>query len=151
MLYLKEKELGLEIIGYEKYRSDDDDSWAHVNWEVNNGNIKFKNESYDIESVEVEHLRDKLKRFISGEMKDYECFVPIEDAFKVRFYPKGDEYGCWLKDSKSNEFLEKKIVEIVVYPVDFDDGAIDKYVGASFILNNEETAKLYNYLFDITE
>lgn len=143
-------ELELCISGYEKYRKVEDDSWANVAWKVNNYAIQFQNYSYDMMSYEVEELRNKLNNFIKGEIKEYICFVPIEPAFKVRFYPKGDEYGMYYEDSEAKKLIENKNVEIIIHPND-KDGAPDEMVGASYILDMEDTEKLYNYLVDITK
>ena len=143
-------ELELSISGYEKYRKVEDDSWANVAWKANNYAIQFQNYSYDMMSYEVEELRDRLKEFINGEMKEYTCFVPTESAFKVRFYPKGDEYGMYYEDSKTKKLLESKNAEIIVHPND-KIGALDEMVGASFILDDEDIKKLYDYLEEITK
>ncbi len=143
-------ELELCISGYEKYRKVEDDSWANVSWKVNNYAIQFQNYSYDMMSYEVEGLRDELNKFITGEMKEFTCFVPIESAFKVRFYPKGDEYGMYYEDSDSTKLLENKNAEIIVHPND-KIGALDEMVGVSFILDEDDVKKLYEYLVKITK
>ena len=143
-------ELELSITGYEKYRKVEDDSWANVAWKVNNYAIKFENYSYDMMLCEVEELRDKLKKFINGEIQEYTCFVPMESAFKVRLYPKGDEYGMYYEDVKKGKLVEDKNAEIIVHPND-NIGALDEMVGASFMLDDEDIQKLYDYLEEITK
>lgn len=143
-------ELELCISGYEKYRKVEDNSWANVSWKVNNYAIKFQNYSYSMLSYEVEEFRDKLKKFISGELRDYTCFVPIESAFKIRFYPKGDEYGMYYENIEKSQLVENKNVEIIVHPND-NIGALDEMVGVSFILEDDDVQKLYDYLEEITK
>jgi hypothetical protein len=148
-LKLCNDELELSISGYEKYSKVEDDSWADVAWKVNNDVIKFENYSYDMLSYEVEGLKDKFKKFINGEIQEYTCFVPIESAFKIRFYPKGDEYGMYYEDVEKGKLVESKNVEIIVHPNE-NTGAFDEMVGASFILDEEDVQKLYDYLEKIT-
>lgn len=143
-------ELELSISGYEKFRKVEDDSWANVAWKVNNYAIKFENYSYDMMSYEVEELRDKIKEFIDGKMKEYFCFVPTESAFKIRFYPKGDEYGMYYEDFEKGKLVENKNAEIIIHP-NYDVGALDEMVGVSFILEDDDIQKLYNYLEEITK
>ena len=143
-------ELELAISGYEKFRKVEDDSWANVAWKVNNYAIKFENYSYDMMSYEVEELRDKLKKFINGELQEYTCFVPMEAAFKVRFYPMGDEYGMYYEYDDKSKLIENKNAEIIIHPND-NIGALDEMVGASFILDDEDIQKLYDYLEEITK
>lgn len=148
-LKLCNDELELSISGYEKYRKVEDDSWTDVAWKVNNDVIKFENYSYDMLSYEVEGLKDKFKKFINGEIQEYTCFVPIESAFKIRFYPKGDEYGMYYEDVEKGKLVESKNVEIIVHPNE-NTGAFNEMVGASFILDEEDVQKLYDYLEKIT-
>jgi len=143
-------ELELCINGYEKYRKVEDDSWASVSWKVNNYAIQFQNFSYAMLSYEVEGLRDKLNKYINGEIKDYTCFVPIESAFKIRFYPKGDEYGMYFEDKGAKNPIEERNAEIIIHPND-KDNALDEMVGVSFMLEDEDIKKLYEYLVEITK
>lgn len=146
---LYDDELELGISGYEKYRKVEDDSWANVSWKVNNHTIKFENYSYDMMSCEVDELRDKLQEFIENRMQDYSVFLPTEEAFKVRFYPKGDEYGIYYEGLNSKKLVENPNIEIIVHPTD-EIGAPD-IIGVSFVLDNDDTRKLYDYLVEITK
>ena len=129
-------ELELCIYGYEKYRKVEDDSWAHVNWKISNYTLKFENSSYDLMCYEVDELRENIKTFLDGNMKDYKCFIPIEQTFKIRFYPKGDEYGVYYESLENKKLVEEPNMEIVVYPI---------------MLDMTDIKKLYDYLVKITK
>lgn len=146
-LYYNELEFG--ISGYERYRKVEDDSWANVILKVCNDTIKFENCSFDIMSCEVDELRDRISEFLNKKMKNYACYKPTEEAFKVRFYPKGDEYGIYYEGLNSKKLLESPNIEILVYPTD-KIGALDT-VGVSFILEEDDIKRLYKYLIEITK
>jgi len=149
MLNLNNNELTFEINGYQKYRSNEDDSWANTTWMIKNEFIQYESSSYDLESIEVDRLKDMFKKFISGQMNEMEVFVPLEPAFKIRFYPKGDEYGLWYKTVDVKEPIIKPNIEVIVHLVDSKHCITES--SYSYILEKEEVAKFYNYLVDITE
>ncbi len=147
---MKFKECGVEfeIKGYEKHRYDDDDSWANVLWKIHNEYVHYENNSYDISSVEVERLRDKIKKFLDGEIKENDYFEPIEAAFRIEFYPKGKDYGRWLEPI-TREPLSFTDVQIYIFFVDDSDYTITDS-SFNFFIDEEELEDLYNYLIEIT-
>ncbi len=138
-----EGELEFAISGYEKEKRDSEDDWVNVGWQVHNETINFKNFGYYMECCEVEELRDMIKDFLNGDIKEMKSFVPLEPAFQVRFYPVVDDY--------SKQFgFEKPTMEIIVYPEAKSDGAID-LVGAFFTIHRDEASMMYDYLIKMTE
>lgn len=147
---MKFKEYGveLEIKGYEKYRLDDDDSWANVLWKIHNGYVHYENNSYDIESVEIEELRDTIKKFLDGEIRENDYFEPIEAAFRIEFYPKGKDYGRWVETSTGEPAIFTD-VQIFIFFVDDNDYTITDS-SFNFSIDEEDLENLYNYLVEIT-
>ncbi len=152
MLSLSNNEIQLHIKNYEKPEKrvhGDDDSWANVEWKINNEVIDFYSNSYDMQSYEVDMLKEILKEFIDGKIQDIKTFIPLEPAFKIIFYPKGNEYGCWLKDINSEEFIVSPDIQILINFIDNSGCILDSYF--SYFLDKEEIESFYNYLVEITK
>lgn len=152
MLHLSDNEIQLDIKNYErpeKRYNGDDESWANVQWKIKNNVIEFDSSSYDMESCEVDILKEMIKDFIDGKIEEIKTFIPLEPAFKIIFYPKGNEYVCWLKDRNSKEFSINPDIQLLINYIDDDGCIMDSYY--SYFLEEREIKKFYNYLKDVTE
>ncbi len=151
MIYFDNNRIGFGISGYERKqeRKNEDDSWANIAWEVDSDVVKFDSMLYYMESKEVDELKELFEKFISGKMTDMVSFVPLEPSFKIRFYPNGDEYGQWFETINSTEPVKKPNVELLISFIE-EDKAISE-LSVSYILEDSEVNKFYDYLVQITK
>lgn len=151
MIYFDDNRISLCINGYEKKqdRKNEEDSWANVAWEINSEVVKLDSCIYYMESKEIDELKELFKKFIDGMLEDVISFVPLEPAFKIRFYPNGDEYGNWFETANTNKLVKSPNVELLINFIE-NDKAISE-LSVSYILEPEEVNKFYNYLVEITK
>lgn len=71
---------------------DEDDCWCDLYLSIENEYIKIENSYYDLECREVDNLYEDLELFINDKMQNNRSFEPIEEAFKIYFFPYGEEY-----------------------------------------------------------
>ena len=154
MLLLNGGDIKLEILDYElpnKRTRGEDDSWTIVDIFIDDGVINYTKYGYGLESIEIDELKAMFEQFISGKMKDYECFTPIEFPFKMIFYPKGYEYGTWcetLEDSKNKIYGVHPDIQLLVPFTDNNNAPLDSCY--SYILKDDEVHDFYDFLNKVT-
>lgn len=133
--------------GYEapehRYNGDDD-SWAGFHAEVKTQKFEFESHSTDIESASIDYLKKLLEDFLNNKMDKVMYYSPVEEGFSIRFYPKGTDYGFLKHYDKNKKLIEDKEVELSIAVPDED--WVSPYVSVKFILDEDETKQLYEYI-----
>lgn len=135
--------LSLRILDYEskdirlRYNNYEDDCWCMFNIKYMNDNIIIDNLGYDIECIELEMLYDILDDFLNDKMNNEQEFVPIEESFKIRFYPLSDDN-------------DEKRAELYIYFKERSTGALSED-SVCTILDVEDVDKIHKFIKSVID
>ena len=142
--------LKLSIDNYinKKYRKfnklDEDDCWCNLYIGIENEYVKIEDYYYDLECIELDNLYEILEKFINDKLESNYSFEPIEQSFKIYFYPYGEEYQNNNYDQE-NISRKDKMARIFIAFIEKDTKAPSSD-GVYIVLDIDDISKILNYL-----